>query len=160
MFLNENLYHLGNLTFSVFFKVCIYFNHQFFKFSWISSSQSEEIFHVVVTLILVLALTELKSPNGLKTEDIKLSKPLFDGENDFIAAFTLIVLLSEFYSIPKALSNGILSKSRLTDWQFADKPSWGKYFKIFLSFDTNFVKWNPTFFKISNISLHIFIASV
>ena len=57
----------------------------------------------------------VKSPNGSKTEDIKLSKPLFDDENDFMAAFILNVSLSEFHSIPKALSNGILSKSRLTD---------------------------------------------
>ena len=36
-----------------------------------------------------------------------------------MTAFTLIVLLPGFRNIPKALSNGILSKSRLTDWQFA-----------------------------------------
>ena len=53
-----------------------------------------------------------------------------------------------------------LSKSRLIDWQFADKSSWGKDFKISLSFDTNLVKWNPPFFKISDIFLHVFIASV
>ena len=40
-------------------------------------------------------------------------------------AFTLIVSLFGFCNIPKALSTGILSKSRLTDWQFADK--WDKF---------------------------------
>ena len=64
-----------------------------------------------------------------------------------MTAFTLIVSLSGFHNIPKALSNGILSKSRLTDWQMADKSSWGKDFKTFLSFDTNLVKWNPPFSK-------------
>ena len=77
-----------------------------------------------------------------------------------MTAFTLIVLLPGFRNIPKALSNGILSKSRLTDWQFAYKSSWGKDFKISLSFDTNLVKWNPPFFTISDISSHIFIASI
>ena len=73
-----------------------------------------------------------------------------------MTAFTLIVSLSVFHNIPKALSNEILS--RLTDWQFADNSSWSKDFKISLSFDTNLVKWNPPFYKISDISLHVFIA--
>ena len=45
-----------------------------------------------------------------------------------MTAFTLIASLFGFCYIPKALSNGILSKSRLTDWQFADKSSRGKDF--------------------------------
>ena len=106
MFLIENPYHLGNLTFSVFFKVCSHFNQQFFKFNGISSSQSKEIFQ---------SYCKIKNGNGSKAEDIKLSKPLFDGENDFMTAFTLMVSLSGFYNTPKALSNGILSKFRLTD---------------------------------------------
>ena len=72
-----------------------------------------------------------------------------------MTAFTLIVSLSGFQNIPKAPSNGILSMSRLKDWQFADKSSWGKDFKISLSFHMNLVKWNPLFFKISDIPLHI-----
>ena len=40
-----------------------------------------------------------------------------------MTAFTLIVWLSGFHNIPKAFSNGIFSKSRLTDWQFVDKSS-------------------------------------
>ena len=63
-----------------------------------------------------------------------------------MTGFTLIVLLSGFHNIPKALSNGILSKSRFTDWQFTDKSSWGIDFKISQSFDSNLVKWNPLFF--------------
>ena len=62
-----------------------------------------------------------------------------------MTVFTLIVSLSRFRNIPKALSSRILSKSRLTDWEFADKPSWGKDFKISLPFDTNLVKWNLPF---------------
>ena len=102
---------------------------------------------IAVKLILLLALDGVKSPNGSKTEDIKLSKPLFDDGNDFMTAFTLIVLLPRFHNIPKALSNGILFNFRLTDWQFADKSSWGIDFKNFLSFDTDLVKWNPPHFK-------------
>ena len=56
---------------------------------------------------------------------------------------------------------------RLTNWQFADKSSWGKdikkklkILKISLLFDTNLGKWNSLIFKIWDISLHIFIASV
>ena len=77
-----------------------------------------------------------------------------------MTAFALTALLSGLHNIPKALSNGILSQSRLTFWQFADNSAWGKDFKTSLSFDTNLVKWNPPFLKILDISLHIFIASV
>ena len=63
-----------------------------------------------------------------------------------MTGFTLIVLLSGFHNIPKALSNGILSKSRFTDRQFTDKSSWGIDFKISQSFDSNLVKWNSLFF--------------
>ena len=77
-----------------------------------------------------------------------------------MTAFTLTVSLSRFHNIPNALSNGILFKSRLTGWQFADKSSWGKGVKISLSFDTNLVKWNLPCFKISDINSHVFIASV
>ena len=83
----------------------------------------------------------------------------FDSGNGFMTAFALIVLLSGLHNILKALSNRILSKSRLTDQQFADKSTWGKDFKISQSFDTNLVRWNPLFFKISDISLPIFLAS-
>ena len=160
MLLNENPYHVGNLNFSMFFKVCSHFNQRLFKFNGISSSQSKEIFHSCCKINFTSSSDGVKSPNGLKAEDIKLTKPLFDGGNDFMIAFTLIVSLFGFHNIPKALSNGILSKSRLTDWQFADKSFWDKDFEISLSFDTNLVKWNPPFFKILDISLHIFTASV
>ena len=43
-------------------------------------------------------IDRVKSPNGSKTEDIKLSKPLFDGENGFMTAFTLIV---SFLGVPQ-----------------------------------------------------------
>ena len=76
-----------------------------------------------------------------------------------MTVFNLIVLLSGFHNIPKALSNGIFSKYTLTDWTFANKSSCGKDFKISVLFDTNLVKWNPPFFKILDVSLHIFIAS-
>ena len=120
MFLNENSYHLGNLTFSMFFKVYSHFNQRLFKFDVISSSQSKEIFHSCCKINFASRIDGVKSPNGSKTEDIKLSKPLFDGGNGFMTAFTLILSLSGFHNIPKVLPNGILSKSRLTDWQFAD----------------------------------------
>ena len=55
-------------------------------------------------------------------------------------AFTLIVSLFGFHNIPKALPNRILSKSRLTDWQFDDKSSWGKDFKI--SLNVHFIIFN------------------
>ena len=75
-----------------------------------------------------------------------------------MTAFTLIVSLSGFHNIPKALRNGILSKPRLTDWQFADESSWGKDFKIYLSFDTNLVKWNPLFFKFRTfLCIHLWL---
>ena len=139
----------------MFFKACSHFKQRLFKFDGISSPQSKEIFHSCWKINFASNIDGVKSPDGSKTEDIKLSKPLFDGGNGFMTAFPLIVSF-----IPKALSNGILSKSRITDWQFADKSSWGKDFKISLSFDTYLVKWNPPFFKILDISLHVFIASV
>ena len=64
-----------------------------------------------------------------------------------MAAFTLTVSLSEFHNIPRALSNGIWSNSRLTDCQFANKLSWGKDFEVSLSFGTNLVKWNLPLFQ-------------
>ena len=64
-----------------------------------------------------------------------------------MTVFTLIVSLSGFHNVPKAHCNGIFSKSTLTDWQFADKSSWGKDFKISVSFDTNLIKWNPPLFQ-------------
>ena len=130
MFLNENPYHLGNLTFSMFFKVCSHFNQRFCKCDGISSSQSKGIFHSCCKINFASSIDGVKSPNGPKTEDIKLSKPLFDGGDGFMTAFTLILLLSGFRNISKALSNEILSKSRLTDWQFADKSSWAKDLKF------------------------------
>ena len=48
-----------------------------------------------------------------------------------MTAFTLIVSFSWFHNIPKVPSNGILSKSRLTDWQFGDKSSWGNFVYFF-----------------------------
>ena len=72
-------------------------------------------------------------------EDIELSEPLFDNENEFMTTFTSAVSLSVFHNVPKALPNGILFNSRLTDWQFANKSSWFEDFKIYLSFDTNLV---------------------
>ena len=84
-----------------------------------------------------------------------------------MTAFTLIVslyrIVSGFDNVSKALSNGILSKSRLADWQFPDKSSWGKDFKTSLSLETNLTNGINVFyffFKISDISLHTFIASV
>ena len=115
----------------MFFKVCSYFSQQLFKFGGISSSQSKEIFRSCCKISFTSSIDRVKSPNEPKRDDIKLSKRLFDSRNGFITA----------------LSNRILSKSRLTDWQFADKSSWGKDFKISLSFDTNLVKWNPPFFQ-------------
>ena len=129
------------------FKVCNHLNQRFFKFNEISSSQSKKIFHSCCKINFSSSIDEVKSPNRSKTEDIKLSKPHFYDENDFMTAFTLIVSLSGFHNIPKALSNGILSKSRLTDWQLADKSSWGKDFKISLSFTTNLVKMESPFFQ-------------
>ena len=113
MFLNKNPYYLGNLTFSVFFKVCSHFiNQQLFEFDGISSSQSKELFCSCCKISFASSTDRVKSPNGSKREDIKLSKPLFDNGNGFMNAFTLILLLSGFQNILKALSNGILSKSR------------------------------------------------
>ena len=89
---------------SKFFKVCSHFKQRFFKFSGISSSQSKEIFHSCCKINFVSTLDGVKSPNR------------YD-------CFYLIVLLSGFHNIPKALSNEILSKSRLTDWYFAEKSS-------------------------------------
>ena len=138
MVLNENPYYLGNITFSMFFKVYSHFNQQLFRFDMISSSNLKKfIYHSCCKINFVSSIDGVKSPNGPKTEDLKLSKPLFDVGNGFMTAFTLIVSLSGFRNIPKALSSKILSKSRLTDWQFADKSSWGKDFKISLSFDIN-----------------------
>ena len=88
----------------MFFKVCSYFNQRLFKFGGISSSQSKEIFHSCCKINFASSIDGVKSPNGSKTEDIKLSKPLFDSGNGFMTAFTLIVSLSGFHNIPKALS--------------------------------------------------------
>ena len=99
-----------------------------------------EIFHSCCKISFASSIDGVKSPNGSKAEDIKLSKPLLESGNGSMTAFTLILSLSGFYNVHKALSNGILSKSRLTDWQFADKSSWSKDFKISLPFDTNLVK--------------------
>ena len=118
MFLNENLYNLDNLTFSMFFKICSHLNQRLFKFDGISSSQSKDIFHSCCKVNFASSINGVKSPNASNSEDIKLSKPYFEDGNDFVTAFTLILLLSGFHNIPKALSDGILSKSRLTDWQF------------------------------------------
>ena len=97
-------------------------------------------FSAVVVRLILLKFDGVKSPNGSRTEDKKLSKPHFDDEYDFLTTFTLIASLSWFHNIPKVLSKGILSISRLTDWQFADRSSWDKYFKISLSFDSNLVQ--------------------
>ena len=56
-----------------------------------------------------------------------------------MTTFTSAVSLSVFHNVPKALPNGILFNSRLTDWQFANKSSWFEDFKIYMSFDTNLV---------------------
>ena len=144
----------------MFFKVCSHSNQRWFKFDGISSSQSKKTFHSCCKINFASSIDRVKGPNRSKTEDIRLSKPLFDRGDGFMIAFTLIVLLSALHNIPKILSNGILSRSRLTDWQFADKSSWGQDFKISLSFDKNLDEWNPPFFKISDISFHIFITSV
>ena len=112
------------------FKVCSHFNQQFFKFNGISSFKSKEIFHSCCKINFASSIDGVKSPIGSKTENIKLSKPLFDTENDFMTAFTLIVWLSGFHNIPKALSNGILPKHRLTDRQFAHKSSGVKISKF------------------------------
>ena len=127
MFLNENSYHLGNLTVSIFFKVCSHFNQWLFKFRGISSSQSKESFQSCCKISFASNIDGVKSPNGSETDNIKINKPLFDSGNGFVTAFTLTVSLSWFHNIPKALSNGILSKSRLTDWQFGGKSSWGNF---------------------------------
>ena len=76
---------------------------------------------VVIRLTLLLALTELNTRRS-KNKRYK-TKPLFDDENDFMTAITLTALLFGFHNIPKALSDGILSKSMLADWQFADRSS-------------------------------------
>ena len=91
---------------------------------------------VIVRLVFLLAL---KSPNGSKAKDIKLSKLYFGSGNGLMTAFTLIVSLIGFSTIYlKVFLTGF--KSRLTDWLFADKSSWGEGFKISLSFDTNLIK--------------------
>ena len=113
-----------NTIFSMFFEVCSHFDQQLLKFNGISSSQSKEIFHSCCKINFASSIDGVKSPNRSKTEDIKLSKPLFNDGNEFMTSFTLIISLFGFHNIPKALSNEIPSKSRLTDWQFADKSSW------------------------------------
>ena len=90
------------------------------------------------TVVLKLSLTELKFSTDQKTENIKLSQPLSEDGNDSMTA--LIASLSGFRNIPKPVSNGILSKSRLTNWKFVNKSSWRKDFKISLWFDINLVK--------------------
>ena len=77
LLLNEKPYHLGNLTFLMFFKVCSHFNQRLLKFDGISSSQSKEIFHSCCEINFASSIDGVKSPNGSKTEDIKLSKPFF-----------------------------------------------------------------------------------
>ena len=106
------------------FKVCGHFSQRFFNFNGISSVQSKEIIRSCRKINFASGVDGTKSPNVSESKDMKLSKPHFNDENNF-TAFTLIVLLSGFHNIPKAFSNGILSKSRLTDWQFADKSFWG-----------------------------------
>ena len=49
-----------------------------FKFNGISSSQSKEIFQSCCKISFSSSIDRVKGPNGSKTKDIKLSKPLFD----------------------------------------------------------------------------------
>ena len=59
--------------------LCSHFNQRIFKFNRISSSRSQETFRNCCKINFASRLDGVKSPNGSKTKDIKLTKAFFDG---------------------------------------------------------------------------------